>query len=115
MTEKAQELWPTVDVEWQGVRYTCHIDFGWAYRLDTKCGINVLDFATMMNKAQGPKEYVGYLWAALAEHLPDIAVETVAAKMDRTKIAEGAKVFASFMAGLATEDSAKKKTEEAVN
>jgi len=111
MTEKAKELWPTVEVEWEGKKYTCNVDFGWAYRLDTKCAINVLDFVNMMNKAQGPKDFIGYLWAALAEHLPDLTVEEVAKKTDRTVVAQGTRIFAMFMASLVPEDSAKKKDE----
>jgi len=102
------ELWPTVEVEWEGKKYTCNLDFGWAYRLDVKCGVNVLDFGNLTEKAQGPKDYVGYVFAALSEHLPQLTPDLVASKKGKAVVAEGIKIFAAFIATLAPADAQKK-------
>lgn len=108
----SEELCPKLELEWEGKKYTCSLDLGWAYRLDTECGINVLDFAGMQKKALGPKYFISFLWAALVEHFPNLRPAEVAAKAKKRDIAMAMGCFMGFMSGI-TSDTEEKKTEPA--
>ncbi len=101
------QIWPEIEIEFSGKKYKCKVDLGWAYRLESKFDINLLDPKTLTARHQ-IRDYVRWIWAALVKHEPDITPDEIAEKMCVNDIQSAGAILGAFLKG--TFDQQEKKT-----